>query len=298
MDLRLLSYFLSIVEKGSVTSASKVLHIGQPSLSRQIRKFERDLGIQLLSKGPRMKPTAAGLAFLPIARDLMSRAEQAESAARALESKASIRLTIAGPPTTVADIIAPFIALADTKGFLTNIRECLPSAVYEELLSGRADLVIGTNPPPSQLQSSVIGRVPIWAQVPADHPMAKKKTVTVSELSNQPIAIVDDHNNVRRIFDNALAKEGLPINIAFETQSSHASQALAAANRAICISSDDPRYGLHPLLIETPHGTSPLLITLFAAWDPLHYASQSIVETVAEIRQFHLSLPSNYSYAR
>ena len=133
VDLRLVGYFLKIYELGSISAAAKDLHVGQPSLSRQLQRFERQLGVSLFDHGLRLTPTAAGVAFVPIARDLLNRASQAEIKVKSLTSSTSLRFTIAGPPTTVADVIAPFIAAAGTAGLLTNIRECLPNAVYKEL---------------------------------------------------------------------------------------------------------------------------------------------------------------------
>ena len=287
MDLRIVSYFIAVAEAGSVNAASKVLLVGQPSLSRQLRKLERSLGVQLLTRGSRAEPTAAGIAFLEIARDLISKSDQAEAAARGLAHNQSVRLTIAGPPTTVADVIAPFIAMAGEECPLTNIRERAPREIYQELISGRADLVVGTNPPPSHFSSHVIGQAPIWAQVPSDHPLVVRKTISLVELSLHSIAIVDDTNNVRRNFDAVMTQEGIGARATFETQSSHASQALAAAHKAICITSDDSRFGLASLYIQPAFTSQPLNITLFAAWDPMHYAARKIAETVRSLEVFY-----------
>ena len=157
MELRLLTYFLAIYETGSISAAARALRIGQPSLSRQIRKLERDLGITLFTQGPKASATASALAFVPIARDLLSRAEQAEATIKSMDHNEALRLTIAGPTTTVADVIAPFIAASGASGLLTNIREVLPTAVYRELVQYRADLVVGSSPPPSHLEYIIVG---------------------------------------------------------------------------------------------------------------------------------------------
>ncbi|MEI6216512.1 MAG: LysR family transcriptional regulator [Actinomycetes bacterium] len=288
VDLRLVGYFLKIYELGSISAAAKDLHVGQPSLSRQLQRFERQLGVSLFDHGLRLTPTAAGVAFVPIARDLLNRASQAEIKVKSLTSSTSLRFTIAGPPTTVADVIAPFIAAAGTAGLLTNIRECLPNAVYKELELGRADIVIGTSPPPARLRFRTVGAAPIWAQVPSNHDLAKNEFVSLAEISSYPIAIVDDNHNVRRIMDDAFAQAGLSSDIAFETQSTHASQALAAAHKAICVSSDDPRYGLIPIPIRKQANSEELAITLFASWDPLHYAADFLEKTAKDLEAFYL----------
>ncbi len=289
MDLRLLSYFLMIFESGSISAAARQLHITQPSLSRQIRKLERDLGVVLFSHGAKATATAAAIAFVPIARDLISRAAQASATIKTMNHAEAIRLTIAGPPTTVADVIAPYIAAAGADGLLANIREVLPNAVYRELAEFRADFVVGSSPPPAHLEYVVIGYSPIWAQLPEDKKNVSKKEISLAEVSSYSIAIVDDNHNVRRIFDQAISEAGLSVNIAFETQSTQASQALAAANRAVCISSDDPRFNLHPLLIKIAGRKNPLSITLYCAWDPSHFAAEQIKATALALHEFYKS---------
>lgn len=287
MDLRLLSYFLKIFESKSISAAARELHIGQPSLSRQIRKLERDLGVTLFTQGSKASATAAAIAFVPIARDLISRAQQAEATIKSMDHSEAVRLTIAGPPTTVADIIAPFIASAGADGLLANIREVLPNAVYKELAEYRADFVIGSSPPPAHLEYIVVGYSPIWAQLPEDKSNSSKKEISLNEVAKYPIAIVDDNHNVRRIFDQVISEAGLSVHIAFETQSTQASQALAAANRAVCISSDDPRFNLHPLLIKIQGRKNPLSITLYCAWDPHHFAADQIKSTALALHEFY-----------
>ena len=289
MDLRLVSYFLKVFEAGSISAASRELHLTQPTLSRQIRKLERNLGVRLFTTGTKATATPAALSFVPIARDLINRANQAEAQLKSIDPKSAISLTIAGAPTTVADIIAPYIDSSGADGWLGNIREALPNAVYHQLELFKADLVIGSSPPPSYLEFIVIGHAQIWAQLPEGKPKHLNRQILLKDVCKFPIAIVDDNFNVRRIFDQAVAEEGLSVNIAFETQSTQASQALAAANRAVCISSDDPRFGLRPLQILRNEASSPLSITLYCAWDPSHFASKHIRKIAGDLSDFYNS---------
>lgn len=287
MDLRLVSYFLKVYESGSISAAARELHLTQPTLSRQIRKLERNLGVKLFTTGPKAVATSAANTFVPIARDLLNRAEQAEKIIKSSTKETTASLTIAGAPTTVADIIAPFIASSGAEGVLSNIREVLPTAVYHQLSEYRADLVVGSSPPPANLNYIVIGRAPIWAQLPESRKNSKRTQIDLHEVCTFPIAIVDDNFNVRRIFDQAVSEEGLSVQIAYETQSTQASQALAAANRAVCISSDDPRFGLHPLLIVKNESAMPISITLYCAWDPGHFATKQIKQVAEALRKYY-----------
>ena len=84
MELRHLRYFVAVAEEGSLTlAADRRLHTAQPSLSRQIRDLEAEIGVQLLIRSPRgIELTAAGRAFLDHARLALSQVEAAGEAAR------------------------------------------------------------------------------------------------------------------------------------------------------------------------------------------------------------------------
>src|ERR1700676_5401416 len=83
MELRHLRFFIAVAEEGSLTlAAERRLHTAQPSLSRQIRDLELEVGAQLSIRGPRgIELTPAGRAFLDHARLALSQVEVAGEAA-------------------------------------------------------------------------------------------------------------------------------------------------------------------------------------------------------------------------
>ena len=84
MELRHLRYFVAVAEEGSLThAAERRLHTAQPSLSRQIRDLEIELGVKLLERGARgIELTAAGRTFLDHSRLVLLQVEAAGDAAR------------------------------------------------------------------------------------------------------------------------------------------------------------------------------------------------------------------------
>src|SRR5437762_5983414 len=84
MELRHIRYFVAVAEEGSLTlAAEKRLHTAQPSLSRQIRDLEYEVGAQLMSRSVHgIELTAAGRAFLDHARVALTQAVAAKEAAR------------------------------------------------------------------------------------------------------------------------------------------------------------------------------------------------------------------------
>src|ERR1700761_6679657 len=96
MELRHLRFFVAVAEEGSLTTAAeKRLHTAQPSLSRQMRELEFEVGAQLLTRSARgVELTPAGRAFLDHARLALAQVEAAGAAARraAQPPKASFAL--------------------------------------------------------------------------------------------------------------------------------------------------------------------------------------------------------------
>lgn len=84
MELRHLRYFVAVAEEGSLTTAAgQRLHTSQPSLSRQIRDLESEVGIELLTRSAQgVALTAAGKAFLDHARLALAQVDAATEAAR------------------------------------------------------------------------------------------------------------------------------------------------------------------------------------------------------------------------
>ena len=79
MDLRVLQYFLAIAREGNITKAAESMHVTQPTLSRQIKELETDLGKQLLIRGSRrITLTDEGMLLRKRAEEIVSLLEKTE----------------------------------------------------------------------------------------------------------------------------------------------------------------------------------------------------------------------------
>jgi DNA-binding transcriptional LysR family regulator len=98
MELRHLRYFIAVVEEGSFTTAAELrLHTSQPSLSRQIRDLEYQVGAELLSRSVHgVELTAAGKVFLDHARLALAQVDAAVEAARRAAQPARKTFAIGG----------------------------------------------------------------------------------------------------------------------------------------------------------------------------------------------------------
>jgi DNA-binding transcriptional LysR family regulator len=284
VELRHLRYFLAVVEHGSVSRAAEQVLVAQPALSRQIRRLESELGFVLFDRGTgRLLLTSAGRSFLPVARDLLARAAAAREAATALATGQVSQLTVAAPVTTIADVVAPFVAGTSAADPMITVQEVLPADAYAALHSG-ADLAVSSAPPPRHLDTLGVARLPVLAYVPAAHPWAGRAAVDLTELVTQPLLLLTAEHGTRRLLDHAVLRAGVRYHVSFETAGPQIAQALAAAGHGVAVVSDDPRYGLHALGIEGEDG--PMRIALHAAWDPSHYAAPVIARLARRLRDF------------
>ncbi len=285
MELRLLRYFLAVVDHGSVSRAAVAVAVAQPSLSRQLRALEAELGVTLFDRSQRALGLApAGEAFLPMARDLVIRADRAIGAMSTLGTAPTPPLTLVAPETTVADVIAPWVAAHGPEGPTIDVHEALPSEVFDEVVTGAADLGVSSGAVPAALATCPVASFPIWAYVPPGHRWAGRRGIRVAELVTERLVVLSASHGTRRLLDAAVAVAGLHYRVAAETNVPQVAQALAAAGRGVAIVTDDRRYGLHGLRIETADGL--MRIPLVAGWDPTHYAAARIERLATELARY------------
>jgi len=186
LDLRLVRYFTVVADHRHFGRAAAALRIAQPSLSRQIRHLEQQLGARLLDRTPRgTQLTEAGEVFLPRAKALLRSAAQAAASARAAAQPS--RITIG---YTVNLIITPAVR---------ELRHRHPDAdvhtlhlAWDEpraaLLDHRVDAVVTRLPiQTSQLHVTILYDEPRALLVPLDHRLAGKESVTLDDIADEPI---------------------------------------------------------------------------------------------------------------
>lgn len=286
MDVRVLRYFVTVVEAGSLSRAAALVGVTQPSLSRQIHRLEADLHVKLFEReGRRLVLTPAGRRFLPIATDVVSKVDEAIRVMRELGRERHLLLTLAANATTLNDIVAPFAA-TPRDGIVLDLRNEPTMTLYDIVHRGEADLAVSAMPPTGDLSARILARFPLFACVPRRHPWSRRRRVTLAELLDQPLIHLDQGSAGRRLFDHAVAQYAGSYTMAFEVGLAQAAQALAAAGHGIAVLTDEPRYSLHPLPIHDRSG--PLTLPIFAAWDRSHYAHDRIESLAGDLAAYSL----------
>jgi DNA-binding transcriptional LysR family regulator len=274
MELRHLRYFVATAEDGTVSGAAARLHLTQPGLSRQLRQLEQELGVDLFDRtGGRLALSRTGRALLPLARDLLERADAFRVAATFHAHGRLDQITIGAPTVTLTDVVAPFIVTLESDDPVAAVFEADARDPVAALQRG-ADLAIGTVRAGAPYRSSVLALLPVWAYVPPEHDWAKRGSVPLGEVLAEPVIVLPPSVTSRQALETAVAVTGATYASVVEAANGTVAQALAAAGRGIAVVSDDPRFGLVPVAVDA--GGRPLSVRLIAVWDTRHAAEATI----------------------
>jgi LysR family hca operon transcriptional activator len=250
MELRHLRYFVAVAEEGSLTvAAERRLHTAQPSLSRQIRDLEQEVGVPLLTRTARgVEMTAAGRIFLDHARLALSQADVAKNAARRAAQPSKPSFAMGFLTGYEVDWLAE--ALRILRGELANVDVVISSHTSPDLAKAlqRGDLDVAfmrAEVDTPDLTYTVLARDPIVLIMPNDHRLTAGTEVTPSDLVNERfINVSQTAPTLLRAIDDYIAQTGLPIVAEFHADNISMAAALVASTGGVALL---PAYVLHLL---------------------------------------------------
>ena len=222
MELRHLRYFVAVAEAGSVTvAAARDLHTSQPSLSRQIRDLEDEVGAPLFTRRARgIELTPAGRAFLEHARSVLSQVEAATEAAR--RAAHPTRPCFAMGFLTGHELTWMPEALQILHDALPNI-DVMISSQYSPLLAeglskGKIDAAfLRRERGAPDLAFRLLVKEPLKVILPSNHRLAALKTIRPQDLLGETFVTVSNTAPVLRgVIDNYLKRSGIRITPAHE----------------------------------------------------------------------------------
>src|SRR5260370_36315967 len=244
MELRHLRYFIAVAEEGSVSlAAERRLHTAQPSLSRQIRDLEQEVGAQLLVRSVRgIELTAAGRAFLDHARLALSQVEAAASAARRAAHPEQRTLAL---------------------GFLSGCEpEWLPAVMHvrrEEL--PKIEVTISSKHSPQLAEGVATGKldaafmtaeeghpdivykvlitVPLIVILPSDHRLASREAIQPADLVGDRFIGMADHAPVlRSLIEDYFQRSGIDLHPTHRVEYLSMAVSLVASTRGLALLPD------------------------------------------------------------
>ncbi|GAB3842802.1 LysR family transcriptional regulator [Nesterenkonia populi] len=289
MEIRLLRYFVAVVEHGTVSEAASALRISQPSLSRQTKKLEQDLGLRLFVRsGTRNVLTSEGREFLAAARAVLAKESDAAQLASSLAIGRLPSVSLAAPRTTLIDVVTPFVATFQRQDPVPTVSEIGIDPDLSRVLPEH-DLVVtaqGPRPLPAEMRVGTLklARLPVWAYVPAGHPWDGRESADIGELAEEMVITPSTDFKAREVLDAAMQLSGTAPAGRVETNHGRVAQALAAAGRGVAVVSDDPHFDLHPVRLH--RSGEPLTIGLAGQWRSDHHAAETLASLAHRLRDF------------
>ncbi|MDE6596165.1 MAG: LysR family transcriptional regulator [Oscillospiraceae bacterium] len=194
MEIRVLRYFLTVVREESITKAADVLHITQPTLSRQLSQMEEEVGVKLFNRGSRrITLTNEGILLRRRAEEILQLVDKTEKELIEQEEQVEGKISIGCGEIAAVQVLPDLIK---------TFREKYPQVTFD-IFTATADLVkeqmdkglldIGLLLEPVDMEKYDFIRLDVkekWVVLMRpDSPLAEKETVTAKDLSELPLIL-------------------------------------------------------------------------------------------------------------
>ncbi|WP_345815875.1 LysR substrate-binding domain-containing protein [Paraburkholderia sp. PREW-6R] len=240
MELRHLRYFIAVAESGSLTvAAERRLHTSQPSLSRQIRDLEDEVGAELFSRSARgVELTVAGKAFLDHARLALSQVDAATEAARRAARPA--RQVFALGFLTGQEMTWLPRAMQVLRDELPNIDVTISSHyspdLADALARGKLDLAFLRAEPGFDLDYRVVSREKLLVLMPSDHPLTERASIRPEDLAGETFVMASNKARVlHEVIDRYLHDNGVTVAPAHGVDNLAMAMSLVASTRGLAL---------------------------------------------------------------
>ncbi|MDF7801047.1 LysR substrate-binding domain-containing protein [Pontiellaceae bacterium B1224] len=201
MNLQAFKYLLALNEHGGFNRAAEACNVSQPALSIQIKKFEDELGIQLLERGHKeFIFTPAGLEVLERARGIMRRVEEVDALSKVWNDPYSGELSVGAFPT-----LAPYYFPQILDHFIDaypslriNLVEEKTATLTERLKAGTLDCAFLAEPiEEDALEHGTIFSEEFYVGVPQGHPLGKRKTIDSAKVAKEKMLLLEEGHCLR-----------------------------------------------------------------------------------------------------
>lgn len=217
MELRILRYFLTVAKEQSFTKAAQQLHITQPTLSRQLASFEKELGVDLfIRKGKNITLTQEGILLKRRALEILNLEERT---LEELKKKEVIEgtITIGCGEFTAVEILAKICKIYKEKYPLVEIaiHTATADTIYEMMSKGLVDIALFMEP----VDITGFDYIRIvdsdhWVVgMRADDPLARKEWIKKEDLFGKPL-ILPERIGVQSELANWFGSDFCQLNIA------------------------------------------------------------------------------------
>lgn len=290
MELRQVRYVLAVAEERSFSRAANRLHLAQPSLSQQIAKLEKLLGVTLFHRLPQhVELTDAGQRFVQVAQTLVDMSEGLEREMRSYAVGECGKLMVGSLPITGAYVL-PHVISAFTKrfpGVELQLVEDTSSHLEQLLVRGKIDVSLLTMP----IGDPSIETIPaineeIFLALPPQHPLAKRKEIDLAEVADQPFILLKEGQGFRTISLRLCELAGFRPRIVFESSNIQTVQSLVSAGMGLSFAPKmialAPGSAEPPVYVPLTSKPSRTLVVAYRKDRPLSKPAEAFVRILVE----------------
>ncbi len=220
MELRQLRYFVAVAEHRHFTNAARDLGVAQPSISKQIRLLEEELGTPLFHRAPGGATlSAAGEALLPWARQVLDGVAAGVDEARQFGGLRRGRISVGATPSITTAILPRALARfrAEYPGIELRLHEAGSRDLVREIDSGLLDLALLIAPVTARsLEAVPLIREELVLAVAAGHALAGRRRVALTDLRDEPLVMFREGYDLRATTIAAFAAIGCEPRFAVE----------------------------------------------------------------------------------
>jgi LysR family hca operon transcriptional activator len=268
MELRHLRYFVAVAEEGSLTvAAERRLHTAQPSLSRQMRDLEYEVGTRLMVRSVRgIELTAAGRVFLDHARLALAQVEAAREAARRAAEPTKPTFALGFLTGQEMDWLPEAMRILHDE--LPNMQVTVSSQsspdLADALVRGRLDVAFMRREEQApDLVYRLVTKEPLVVVLPSDHRLASRRAIDMREIAGETfIGVSSTAPALRVVIDDYLRGTGLDIRPEHEVDNLAMAISLVASTRGVALLPAYARNFLPWSVISRPIEGDPPTIDL------------------------------------
>jgi len=215
MDLHQIEIFCAIVKYRSFSRAAEALFITQPTVSGHIKNLEAELGVKLIDRlGKRAVPTDAGDVLYRHGLRLIEERDRARQEIETLSGRVSGMLKIGGSTIPGAYILPPYIGVFKQKHPSISVQMSIDDTarITDAVLNGDLCLgIVGARLSDPRLEVHPFQTDELVVAIPAAHPWARKRTISLASLKQEPFILREEGSGTRRIMEDRLEKAGISL---------------------------------------------------------------------------------------
>ena len=193
MELRHLRYFVVVAEEQNVTRAAVRLHVSQPTLSRQIRDLEDELGIVLFDRGAKtVRLTEAGRVFLTEARIALQSVEDAMQMAKVVAGGKRGEIHVGYAPSLTVELLPRALRYfrESNPGVRVRLHDLSTREMLDGLREGKLQLALLVRVAPKAFAGLVFEELecqPVCLVVHRGHQLARARRVGLEQVAKEPL---------------------------------------------------------------------------------------------------------------